>query len=120
MLPTISQPDIAAAQRLPQCLEMLVSPCLAQVKLPLTRSASQQVPAALQEEPARLVETHCGIGAVDLLLDDDLPSSEHRSRLAFQIFVARLDPRPLNVRGARVALHGELGTHGFGSARSDL
>src|SRR5258708_6450834 len=69
---------IFLAQSFPQGLSVRASPLLEEVEVLLADAAGEEVSATLQEQLAFLIESQAGVGAVRLLLDDDVSPLEVR------------------------------------------
>src|SRR5262249_54146159 len=77
-------------------------PALEQIPVLLARAADEDVAAALQPQPRAGVERDPGIGAVELLLDDAEPAAQRVERDLLEVGIAGLQPRALEVPGARI------------------
>src|SRR5262249_14923903 len=100
---------VAVTQRLAQRGGVRRRPPLEQVEVFLAVAADQEVAAALQEQLAARTEAQAGVGAVELLLDDEVPAADLGKRGAVEALVARLEARALQVGGARVLADGGHG-----------
>jgi hypothetical protein len=94
--------DEAAVEELAQPRRVRRRPLLEEIEVPFARAAGQHVSAALQAQLAVGADRDAGVRAVELLLDDDVPALQHVERLRREVLVARLQPRALEVRRARV------------------
>src|SRR5437867_2296665 len=90
-------PRAAAVRRGAEALAMAGGPGLEEREVPLPRAAREEMPPALQQQPAPGAEAEAGVGAVHLLLDDQMAADQGPEGDAVEILVPGLSPRALEV-----------------------
>jgi hypothetical protein len=68
----------------------------------LARATGQEVAAALEAQVAVGSQAQTGVRAVELLLDDDVPTPQRRQGHLLQVLVSRLQARAREVGRARI------------------
>jgi hypothetical protein len=106
--------DVALAEGEVEVLGVGVGPLLEAVEVALAGAAGEVVAARLEEELAVGVEAEAGVGAVHLLLDDEVLALDVLEGDGLEVVVAVLEAGALDVAGARVFLEDRLqARHGF-------